>query len=170
MKKSFPRDLTGIYFSNLTIVKFIHKEVGRSIWLCRCDCRNKIKVRRHNLTMGVTKSCSYIRRINGVLNNVFTRYKRQAKTRNLKFNLIKEQVRHLIFNKCSYCGSKPENKNTRSSLQYNGIDRLNNKKGYTKFNCVTACKYCNRGKGIRTLTEFHNWIINIYEKSICDKH
>ena len=170
MKTPFVKNLTGSIFNDLTVIKFVRKEVGRSLWLCKCVCGNKIKVRRHNLTMGVTKSCGCIRQINGVLNNVFERYKRQAKTRNLKFDLTKEQVRHLIFNKCSYCGSIPENKNTRSLIMYNGIDRLNNKKGYTKFNCVTACKYCNRSKGIRTLTEFHNWIINVYEKSICDKY
>ena len=48
---------------------------------------------------------------------------------------------------CFYCGGKPEtihkcNTTSLNIFKYNGIDRLDNKIGYVKTNCVTYCKTC----------------------------
>jgi hypothetical protein len=40
---------------------------------------------------------------------------------------------------CYYCKSQKEN-------EVNGIDRVDNSKGYTKDNCVSCCQFCNRMK------------------------
>lgn len=50
------RNLDGIKFGRLTVVKFHHSKNG-SYWMCRCDCGNEKIVSAHSLTSGHTKSC-----------------------------------------------------------------------------------------------------------------
>lgn len=45
----------------------------------------------------------------------------------------------LVVSPCYYCKSQKEN-------ELNGIDRVDNSKGYTKENCVACCEVCNRMK------------------------
>jgi len=67
---------------------------------------------------------------------------------------------------CYYCGSAPENKNNiyKSSISfvYNGLDRTNNKLSHTFSNVVPCCAWCNISKRERTIEEFKNWIIKLY--------
>lgn len=46
---------------------------------------------------------------------------------------------------------------------YNGLDRLDNTKGYTKDNVAPCCTVCNSAKGTLTVTEFSEWVERIYE-------
>jgi hypothetical protein len=51
---------------------------------------------------------------------------------------------------CYYCGKPPSQvydvDGLKGSYTYNGIDRLDNERGYTRDNCVACCKECNRAK------------------------
>jgi hypothetical protein len=71
-------------------------------------------------------------------------YKNNAKSRELKFELTKEQFHSLVSTSCHYCGTCQENGN--------GIDRVDNSKGYTMDNVVSCCSLCN----IRIKQEW-NW-------------
>lgn len=52
------KDLTGLKFNRLTVIRFLHVDKKRnSIWLCRCDCGKEKAVRGYELTSGGTKSC-----------------------------------------------------------------------------------------------------------------
>ena len=55
----YPEDLTGIKFTNLTVLgKVEGKQIeGCSVWECRCDCGNVIEVGRKVLVVGRKKSC-----------------------------------------------------------------------------------------------------------------
>ena len=59
-----------------------------------------------------------------------------------------------------YCGSEPSykiNTNTTDNhgdYMYNGIDRVDNIKGYDLDNCVTCCSLCNWMKRDLTIKEF----------------
>jgi 2-iminoacetate synthase ThiH len=44
---------------------------------------------------------------------------------------------------------------------YNGIDRVDNDKGYLLNNCVGACKFCNFAKKQSDLIGFKEWIDRI---------
>jgi hypothetical protein len=55
--------------------------------------------------------------------------------------LTKEQYFELIQKNCTYCNYYNED-------EINGIDRLDNNKGYILDNCVSCCKHCNRMKHI----------------------
>ena len=58
-----------------------------------------------------------------------------AKTRDHIFELTKEQFHSLVSTSCHYCGTCQENGN--------GIDRVDNTKGYTIDNVVSCCSLCN---------------------------
>lgn len=59
----FSNDLTGKKFGKLTVLKrcgtYIDNNGNKSdsLWLCKCDCGNYVKVRNLYLTSGDTKSC-----------------------------------------------------------------------------------------------------------------
>lgn len=62
---------------------------------------------------------------------------------------------------CHYCGiDTPTNHRVDrngSSFKYNGIDRVDNNRGYTPDNVVTACSFCNLAKREMTRDEFITW-------------
>ena len=55
------KDLTGIKFNRLTVLKFSHRELRnnkwRYYWLCKCECGNEILIDRDNIKQGKQKSC-----------------------------------------------------------------------------------------------------------------
>lgn len=100
------------------------------------------------------------------VNIIYNHYKRGAKDRSLPFELTKEQVRELIEQDCYYCGQKPVARYTAvgcaGEYEWNGIDRVDNEKGYFSENCVPCCKLCNFGKRDLTVGEFASWIERAY--------
>ena len=53
------KDLTGLKFGRLNVLKFSHTEKEKAYWVCNCDCGNKenIIVKSINLTSGSKRSC-----------------------------------------------------------------------------------------------------------------
>jgi hypothetical protein len=47
---------------------------------------------------------------------------------------------------------------------YNGVDRVNNKLGYTVGNCVSSCIVCNVAKNDSSLEDFKKWIIRVFNR------
>lgn len=80
-------------------------------------------------------------------------YKNNAKKRNREFTLIEEETVKLLTSDCHYCGQAPE--------PLNGIDRMDNKIGYTLDNCITACRDCNYRKGQMSYDDFNTWLDKI---------
>ncbi len=72
-------------------------------------------------------------------------YKSRAKDKNIQWELSDEEARNYFNSKCEYC-------NTLNN--YNGIDRIDSSKGYTKDNIVPCCSVCNMMKGTKTVKEF----------------
>ena len=79
---------------------------------------------------------------------------------------------------CNYCGMVGSNlaKDRRGGgiyskgklvsdtcISFNGLDRLDSNKFYTKENVTPCCKYCNTAKNTMTKQEFLNWIKKVYE-------
>jgi 5-methylcytosine-specific restriction endonuclease McrA len=65
----------------------------------------------------------------------------KSEKREKENTLSKDDFLALSQRACFYCNYYDEN-------EINGIDRIDNAKGYSKDNCVTACKVCNRMKHI----------------------
>jgi hypothetical protein len=153
-------------------------------FICKCDCGKTKSVYKHHLTSNQSTSCGCSRKNrsnwkprkdikkNGGsgFNYYYSTYKRNAKKRSLSFELTKDDFFKLTKGDCNYCGSKPKNevkysgkKNTPPYI-CNGVDRVNNKKGYTIENSVSCCSICNRAKKDLSLEEFNEWIKNIKPK------
>ena len=112
-------------------------------------------------------------------------YKTLAKKRNIEYTLTREEAISLLQGNCYYCGSKPNNEyNARKrnrinaknkinyaannaegyTIYYNGIDRVDNNKGYIIGNVVSCCTICNTAKLNHSLNEFKSWVSKVYSK------
>lgn len=92
------------------------------------------------------------------------RYRKSAEARGYEWALTTPQAVKMFRRDCHYCGAHPEISRETGKKRLNGIDRVDNTKGYTKDNCVTCCKMCNRMKSAYTLVEFLNKIKRIASK------
>jgi len=66
-------------------------------------------------------------------------YIRSAKIRNYTIGLQFDDFKQLVLSQCHYCQYFKDD-------EINGIDRLDNRKGYEKDNCVPCCETCNMMK------------------------
>jgi len=93
-------------------------------------------------------------------------YSRMAKRRGHIFELTDIQVKELIIQNCHYCGIQPSSvlnfHYNREPFLYNGIDRVDNEKGYTFDNVVPCCSICNYAKKSMSKEQFLQWIKRIY--------
>ena len=55
-------DLTGRKIERLTVIKRDGSQNKKALWLCECDCGNKIRVLGASLSSGNTKSCGCLQR------------------------------------------------------------------------------------------------------------
>ena len=173
------KDLVNQRFGRLIVISYTgtHKR-GGSTWLCVCDCGNEVIVQGGALTSGATRSCGcYMKKMRAkankkdcgeaTFNQALIRCKFNAKQRNLEFNLSKNEFRELSQLSCYYCGNLPSNKIINKygngDFSYNGLDRIDNSKGYTIDNVVPCCAKCNTAKSDYTEKEFYILIKSIYE-------
>jgi hypothetical protein len=172
------QDIIGMKRGKLTIIRLSSEsnlKKGKRIYECVCDCGKKRFVRRE-LLVGKripTTSCGCIRFKlppgDGTRNALFVHYRIGAKKRGLSFSLNKDEFFVLSMSRCHYCGAEPlaeyynSSKKTKQRLCiYNGIDRVDNSKGYEIKNCVPCCKVCNMAKRLMSRNEFLEWVRKVY--------
>lgn len=129
-------------------------------------------VGRSELRAGHASSCGCLRERNitsankSAYGSVLGAYKRNAKKANRKFLLPDEEFRELITSKCYYCGKKPSESTDNYSagvIAYNGLDRIDNSRGYTLDNVRPCCPMCNFIKNRNSEAEFLSMVKAIYE-------
>ena len=176
--------IKGKKFGALTPVAKLGKtSYGKIQWKCLCDCGKHTKAVENHLKSGARVSCGcrihrkkYLLTIEELCaQDKLAQYRKGARQRGYTFNLDKDYFMDMIFKECHYCGEVGSNTfNLKSSknrqtyettVNYNGLDRIDNNKGYEKDNCVTCCKYCNIMKMDLTQEDFFSKIKMIYEKS-----
>lgn len=91
--------------------------------------------------------------------NIINDIKHKAVKRGKEWHLTHEQAFVLIKDACNYCGD-PSN----WPVSRNGIDRVDNNKGYNESNCVSCCAFCNSAKKERSLEEFIAWIKRLHSR------
>lgn len=170
-------DISGKKFGKLSPIKYL----GSSRWLCKCDCGNICEVAAYNISHGRTKSCGCISIENAhnlnlkapgesAATHIYLGIKKSAEVRGYEFSVTKDDVFSLVFLPCHYCGSSPSNEKknmfNNGNIKYNGLDRLDNKKGYVKENIVPCCWVCNQNKKAMTKKDFLLWVKKVYEYSI----
>lgn len=169
MKMKTYKRWVGKKFGLLTIISENDYYDGIRKWYCACDC-GKTCVRYHSYLLQSPKpSCGCAQRDpRAGLNAVFHRYRRQAEERSISWNLKKDQVFEIISKSCIYCGEPPSNIECASKRKYNGIDRLDSKKGYERGNVFACCIRCNRAKSDMTLQEFEKWVEQVHQHLLKD--
>jgi 5-methylcytosine-specific restriction endonuclease McrA len=176
-------DLTNQKFGKLIALKQVPKPDGLkkfsgSFWLCKCDCGNEkivVAFSLKRINKKIPKSCGCLRKKTSLVrleyskatfNILYSAYKNAAKSRNIKFELNKDEFKKITQGNCFYCGIKPEqiikSKNNNGNYIYNGIDRVNSSKGYILNNVVACCGKCNKAKSSTSLDEFLKWIDRVY--------
>jgi hypothetical protein len=189
-------DLTGKKFNRLTVLR-LDKERTRNdkywrvFWICECECGKIKSVVAGGLRSGSTKSCGCWKLENSrevcrknftkettILprRDIFTQYAAKCKTKKIEFLIGECDFYELIEKPCYYCGDGLNNvKTVRTSstkiktYHYNGIDRIDNSKGYIKDNVVPCCNICNKAKRDLPLTNFYKWVIMIHDNLIKTK-
>jgi 5-methylcytosine-specific restriction endonuclease McrA len=195
--KTVRANLIGQVFGRLTVVKFAGyyhwgNKQKHTQWYCKCSCGNpklvgpvQGRALRRGRILGKTPSCGCARghskrALAG--KNGFTllwnTYLAGAKKRNLAFALSKSLFKDLTQKDCFYCGAKPSAIKTQgysaegrahAAYVYNGIDRVDSKKGYYKTNVVTACRVCNRAKNSMSTAEFASWLERLFNNKAYKK-
>lgn len=122
----------------------------------------------------VCKACQYNRRprkniktpIEAVFNTLYRSYKHSARFREIEFSIDYDSFCQLVLEPCYHCGNNPEPYNPYISGSHavsetrkreawivkNGIDRLDNNRGYVKDNCVPCCSTCNYSRQDSTVS------------------
>ena len=172
-------DLTGQKFGLLTVLH--ERESGSARknytkknikWLCECECGTKKWIQMPALVCGKAKSCGCTRiksenrksylTARQPENKIIAKYIDGAKRRNLEWHLEHSQLMTLFKSDCNYCGNKPAQ--IYHGFVFNGIDRIDNTKGYLSNNVVSCCGICNQGKSDMSLDQFYDWINRIHKR------
>lgn len=178
-------DLAGEVFNRWTVLKFVGvnaKGAGVRLWLCRCSCGTEKVMGIDSLRRGTSKSCGCLQEEHrrdpkgprewmnlghgmAARNSVVSRYKRQS--RGHTWELSDEQMDALFQGNCFYCGIEPSlrakiYKGRTGIFIYNGIDRVDNTKGYEPGNVVSCCRICNTAKNNMPYAEFLVWVKRVH--------
>lgn len=171
-------DEKGHRYGKLVVLGRAEKEHWRGRrdvhWWCRCDCGGRIAANGTSLRNGHIRSCGCLQRESASLppgvaafNKLVRQMRNNARKRDYVWHLTDEQVAHLTKQPCYYCGTEPNQVSRSKRLNgvyiYNGLDRLDNTRGYTIDNVVPCCFVCNQAKRSMTVGKFESWIVRAYE-------
>jgi hypothetical protein len=178
------KDQTGKRFGRLTVLRESEKLAsGHTMWECLCDCGNMRVINSAHLTpRKPQQSCGCVsaeqlsRRskkekcVRGQ-NMLWGRYLRGARDRGLGWSITKPEFIEITSRDCFYCGVPPvmvigqietSDHSYHGVYLYNGIDRVDNARGYSKDNIVPCCGRCNMAKHAETQPDFREWIRKVY--------
>lgn len=83
------------------------------------------------------------------------------------FDLSLEDFIELSQKNCYYCGASPAiskgHREWSAYVKMNGLDRINNSKGYTLNNVCACCRICNTAKGTMSREEFLAWAFRLVQ-------
>lgn len=167
-------DLTGKRFGRLVVEgyagrrQYQHNYINQ--WNCVCDCGKRcLRVQRALLDPHVSScGCQVRERMaarpdagNGSVNGLMCAYRIGAKNRGHEFALTKTEFRELTSSDCYYCGASPQQVITNGKCApytYNGVDRVDNERGYTSDNVRPCCGHCNTAKMALKESDFFAWV------------
>jgi hypothetical protein len=173
------KNQTGVRSGKLTVIEWTgnYTKAGNAIWECKCDCGGTILVPSGHLSSGHVRSCGCTRSLEkgkASFNRLLHIYKKGARTRNKEWSLSIDQFKALTKGSCHYCGQEPSmsimSENGNGEYIYNGIDRKDNKEGYTPENSVSCCNQCNKAKASLSYEAFMKWISRLTKHQISFIH
>lgn len=166
----------------LTEIKYIktktYKKSKEEYWLYKCVCGTEKIINKRAVNEEKIKSCGCLQKQSikklqkgeASFNALYSRYRSRSLEKNVCFDLTKECFRKLVTSSCFYCLQVPRNvvhiTKHNGDFVYNGIDRVDNKQGYSLDNCVTCCEDCNRAKLQMSKADFFVWIKKVYNEIV----
>lgn len=153
----------------------VEKSIPRSLIYCSKKCRGKhsqkaFRARRRSGVEKQKKSEKWIqavvsprRRAIQVEYKTLKRDHTRSRWAKGMWKLTRADFEKVIFSKCKYCGCAPSKRTRTGGLLRNGIDRMNNKLGYTVANSAPCCSACNRMKFKMSVREFLSQIKKIHD-------
>lgn len=177
-RASLVPDYLNKTFGLLTVLERIEdKNLGGVHYRCRCRCGNEGVYYWWDLKVGRRTTCGCVSPVlkyeatERCFNSLFLQYQWGAVKRGFSFELTKDEFMTLVGKNCFYCEKEPLQihrimDRNKACIKYNGIDRVNNKEGYTPNNCVPCCKTCNIAKRNMSFDDFKNWIVKVYNNLI----
>jgi len=158
-------DLQGKRFNSLTALYYDHSGRGGAWWMFRCDCGTERGFPGSPVANGYIKSC-------GCLTNrtdqdvYYLKYRTQAERDNREFSLSIDEFWDIVTQNCYLCGAGPSlrrmGNGSKHHMVVNGIDRVDNAKGYTLENSRPCCSLCNRSKMDHKLSKWLDWLKRAY--------
>jgi hypothetical protein len=175
------KDISEQKFFMLTAKVFSHRRapLGRPMWKFLCDCGNEKILCSADVTSGKQKTCGC--RVGtekrkrkslpeeAARHNLFAQYRYNAKSRKLEFSLSEQEFNALTSSNCAFCGIEPlqihrlKRQGGVDTCLVNGIDRIDNDKGYMAGNVQPCCKICNQAKHTMKLVDFIAWLDRVVE-------
>jgi 5-methylcytosine-specific restriction endonuclease McrA len=178
---SWANDLSNQRFGRLTALIPVGRKYSQIIWLCECSCKDHflIETWAGALRTGNTVSCGCWKIERGMkpfgkaaFHRLWYQYTSGAKKRGMTFKISQKLFRKLTSSKCHYCRIPPSTtmqvggKTFNGDYLYNGLDRINSKKGYVPNNVVPCCGMCNRAKYTMGYDKFVAWIRRLQSQSV----
>jgi len=151
-------------YDRLTLIECVgYFEEGskkRAAFKFKCDCGKYTFQNARDVKSGKVKSCGCLHKevvakigknnslkdCQGFTNLLYYRFLAGAQRRKINVAINQTQFESFLQKRCNYCNAKPTNTfkaKTACEYHYNGLDRIDSKKGYTMDNIVPCCKYCN---------------------------
>jgi hypothetical protein len=170
----------GARFGSLTVLGEAPRHPQHRAFMirCVCDCGTHVDKNEASVRAGRSKSCGCLRREStrerGFKNRrykdpegshdqmLWRKYKASARARGHELEHGFNEFIKAVKSRCHYCGSPPKphtyaNYYPGKIFHYNGLDRVDSFKGYTKENCVPACVRCNVAKSSGSVEDFLEW-------------
>ena len=161
----------GKQIGSLTVLRQDGWHNNRMMVLCLCACGAHHTRSLTTIKHGRRTSCKYagLTVTDAESRDRFRTMTFNAKVRGLAVEISVEQAALLFSAPCHYCGrsgvGKPLTKRAREQgIGFNGIDRVDNAKGYIVGNVVTCCGDCNVAKSDMTASQFINLCVRVAAK------
>jgi len=116
----------------------------------------------------------YASREEVILRQAYSAVKGRHRDKNFKgAHLNFDEFCFLVYRPCYLCGHTGSNtkldRNTHTGglhsdtvVRVNGLDRVDNNKGYVVSNCRSCCRFCNAAKSVMTLDHFRAWVVQVH--------
>lgn len=136
-------------------------------WKFRCVCGSFVEGYFSAVTKNKSCGCltnanisKALKRDDTDIKEVFASYKKGAEIRGLSFSVPFSAFSTLVTMPCTYCGAPPSNR--KRDLPYNGLDRVDNSRGYESDNVAPCCFTCNFAKRTMSLDTFRAWLLRAF--------
>jgi len=124
--------------------KFTHLKCAQSLW----NMRQTEKRKTEPLLTVVAK--------------MYNVYRHGANRRKYEFSISLQEFADVAQQSCTYCGADPVGYYRWIHVKLNGLDRIDNSKGYTKDNvcaCCTRCNFIKKDTDVDVWTKFINEVV-----------